>query len=475
MGDSLDGGTTGSLFTDGTASGTTGSAGSTGGLAGATGSGLSGTGGTSGAGPASGSAGTTGRPVGGSTGAQGAKTGPIKVGFLAGDFTALVNAVGGDSDSDVHAPARALVRGLNARGGIAGRKIEASYFTIDGSASDYSSQEQAACQAFTTDNRVEVLIAEGTSFPNVDACMLKAGIAVVAGAVTEGVDATEMRRFPNLFNPNGMGTDRQALALIEQGVKTGWLTSKNKLGVLSSGCPWGPRVYKDVIQPAAKRHGISVQGFDMGCYNGAAAISSYSSAVQSASLQFRGDGVDRVLFNVGTGDAANYVLFTTNADSQGWNPGYLVGSNAVAQGWVQQGVVSKGQAAMTRGSGWIPVIDDLKPKETPEAKACLDIARAGGYAESDVQAAKGPLWLGCDALLPLKRAVEATRGATALAALQPALEGLGSSYRSASTAGSATLLSATRRDGARDAAPFTYKADCNCFVYSAAPSSVGGP
>jgi hypothetical protein len=381
-----------------------------------------------------------------------------------------VKAAGGSGNStDASGLNRAIIKGINARGGLAGRQIEPVFYTVDGSASDYSSQYQAACDTFTRDDKVEVVVGGGAA-DILYSCLLKAGIAVLAGNPTEGTDGEGMRAFPNVFNPPGMATDRQAATLISQSVATGWLTSKNKLGVVVSGCAWGARVYDKVIAPVAKKHGIAIEQFSMGCPTpGSTSLGEYSSAVQSAALQFRGDGVDRVMFAVGHGDAASYVFFTKNADSQRWYPGYLVGTNAVVQGWTASGVVTREQAVNTRGTGWIPVVDSADQVETDATRACVEVAKAGGAPPPPDPATAGNYYMICDSFLPLRAAMEATRGAAGLGALRPALEQLGTSYVAAAAVGGTTRLSADRHDGAGNAAFFAYVPECSCFRYTGSP------
>jgi hypothetical protein len=408
--------------------------------------------------------------TGGTSGTAGeataAKRDPIKVGVITADYGGLVAAVGGGPLPDTAEFPRVLVKGLNARGGLAGRQIEPVYYKIDGSAPDYSTQYQAACDTFTRDDRVEVVIAQD----GIDlfwACLLKAGIPalVISGAVN--TDSTARRAFPNVFQAGGMPVDRIVRAAIEQSAATGWVTSKNKLGVLTSGCAWGTRVYNDIVVPAAKKHGVAVERFALDCPTpGAAALGEYSSAVQSAALQFRSNGVDRVLF-AADNDAAAYVFFTRNADSQRWYPGYLGGEVMGVRGWSNAGVTSKEQAANTRGVSWGPSAVDTPPPDIEARRACLDLAQAGGAPAALDEGNKGLYYGFCDGFLPLRAALERYGGTGGLAALRPALEGLGTSYSSPNVLDGIVELGADRHEGARNATFFAFVAECSCFRHTA--------
>lgn len=375
-----------------------------------------------------------------------------------------------DSGSDAQANNRALVKALNERGGLAGRKINPVFYTIDGSAADATTQEQAACAAFTQDNRVEVSLGGGVG-ETFFACMLKARVPFVSSDPSVGLDTEALSRFPNGFNPPGLNTDRQARAYMETSLSTGWLSNTNKLGVLLSGCPWGPRTYEKIVLSLAKQRGIPTQFYDLGCPRpGVAAVSEGANAVSNAVLRFRSEGVDRVLFLAGTGDASNYVLFTNNAESQGYHPGYIAGSGTLAAAWHAAGVTSEAQAANTCGAGWLPVVDLTERLQSAQAKICDDLARKGGAPEQEQPAG---LRLSCDSFLLLDAALKRSGGSGTLSALRPAIEGLdASAFVSAITTGGATSFGPTKHDGATQVRSYAFESSCRCFRHNAPASAV---
>lgn len=397
-------------------------------------------------------------------GSTGRVTKPIKLGVLGYDFTKLVKSVGGSSSSssDPNAIPKALIKAINARGGLAGRKIEGSYYSVDGTASDYSSQEQAACEQFTRDDRVDVVLGGGSE--NFYACVHKAGLAHINSSPTDGFDSETLRRVPTAFNIIGLATDRQAVALIEQAVKTKWLTKSNKVGLLLTGCPWGARAYEQLVLPRAQRYGFTVEKVEMSCANGTQSVAETTSVVQNAVLQFRGSGVDRVMILAGGGDAAAYLLFTQNAEQQNYRPGYIIGTNAIAQVWHKQGLLDPDQAANTRGSGWVPVVDVHAPQQTKESRACSALARSGGApAEPGGMGQYSPF---CDMFLGLEAGLLRSGGVSDAQAVRGALEGLGTSFISATNITGSTRFTREVHDGAGKAAPFAFLAECKCFRYT---------
>ena len=411
--------------------------------------------------PGGGPGSSTGGSSSGNVGSA-ARPKSISIGLLAADYTKLVASVGGSDPGDPQAANRALVKALNAHGGLAGRHIDPVYYTIDGTQADYSSQEQAACATFTQDHHVEAVVGGGGD-STLYACLLKAGVPILEGGPSEALDETEWRNYPNVFNPPGLAVDRQGAAFMQQSIETGWLTPKNKLGVIHPGCAWGQRSYDQVVVPAAKSHGIVVEDHSLGCpADGAGSLGPSSSEIQSAVLQFRSDGVDRVMILAGNLDAASYVLFTKNADSQHWYPGYIVGSNAVAEGWVAGGVVSTDQAANTREVGWVPIVDVGNPPLTAQLRACDALVESGGAPKASPPGVYGP---SCDSMLVLRAALVSDGGVGGLSALRPAIEALGTSYVGAANINGGIRLAPDRHDGVYLVAMSAYQASCKCFHY----------
>ena len=400
----------------------------------------------------------------GSAGGRTAKA--ISVGFLVLDVAKLVATVGASASSDPQATNRALVKALNARGGLAGRSIEPVYYTIDGSSTDTSSQEQAACAAFTQDHHVEAVVGGGGN-AILYACLLHAGVPIVDAASTEAMDEMEWRKYPNLFAPDALALDRVASSLIEQGVRAGSLSSRNKLGVITRDCSWGTRAFRNVLLPAAQRHGITVVSHSIGCPNdGAGAVSSDGNEMQSAVLQFRAAGVDRVTFLTANDDPACYFLFIKYADSQNWAPRYVVASTAGVTYWWSQGLLSNDQVARTQIVGISPFLDVSKPAAPAAFRSCVALIVAGGGSpppDTSLSSA-GDAWA-CDAVLLLRAGLIHSGGVGGLAALRPAIERLDTSFASAGNIDGASNVAADRHDGVRLVAVSSYDAQCGCLRY----------
>lgn len=423
---------------------------------------------------AAGAGGATGEITPGSQqGVPGRVAKPISVGFLVLDVAKLVATVGANASGDPQATNRALVKALNARGGLAGRKIEPVYYTIDGSATDTSSQQQSACAAFTQDHHVEAVVGGGGN-GILYACLLHAGVPIIDAASTEALDEIEWRKYPNLFAPDALALDRVASSLIDFAVHAGSLSSKNKLGVITRDCAWGTRAFQNVLLPAARRYGISVVSHSIGCPDdGAGAVSSDGNEMQSAVLQFRTAGVDRVTFLTANDDPACYFLFIKYADSQNWTPRYVVASTAGVTYWWSQGLLSNDQVARTQIVGISPFLDVSQPTPPTAFRSCVSLIVAGGGSpppDTSLSSA-GDAWA-CDSVLLLRAGLVSTGGVGGLAPLRSAIERVGTSFASAGNIDGASNVAAARHDGVGMAAVSGYDATCSCLRYITKPQPV---
>jgi hypothetical protein len=399
------------------------------------------------------------------TAGQTARTGPILIGFLYNDFTAAARAAGLSTTDfpDPLADFKALVASVNKQGGLAGREIRPLYYRIDGLTSDYSTSAQAACADFTQDHHVEAVVSVNFTWDNLSTCLTKAGVPQLDGAPWTMHTSSELRQYPGLFWAGSMATDRYTRAVIEQSISAGYLSSKNKLGIVADGCPSSGWTYDHVVAPLLKARGVAVDHIvAFNCVNGAGDVDQIEAGIHSAILKMRTDGVDRVTYLTMVEGVAN-TQFAMGADNQHWYPGYLLSSVGILQ--LQASQIPQSQLVNTRGVGWVPVLDVTKPPQTPRTRECLALNRAGGGEPPTNVGMLGYLYLACDPLLLLRAALVATHGVGGLSSIRAALESMGSGYASVGSLGSQTSFAAGRHDGAADAAPFSYKSGCSCFSY----------
>ena len=428
---------------------------------------------------AGGAGASTARALGGGTigsggGTAAGKSGPIKVGFVVSDYTKAAAAVGfaGGAVSNPQQFFQWLVKYYNAHGGLGGRTIEPVYATVDGASSDYNVASQAACQTLTQDNHVELVLSNLWVNPTLTSCLLSAGVPQFEGT-SEVLNSSQMlAQTPNLFVPAGLTTDREGAALINESVRQGWLTPKDKLGIQYDSCPYDTGAVNGTVVPLLKSLGIpylAIQAFD--CGNGFADVGKFSAGTQNAELQMHGAGVTKVMF-MQQGENGGLVFFSNYAESQGWRPTYLVSSNSLLQSTKSQGEMQKSQMMNVRGVGWYPTVDVDKPPTTAPMHACVqDSIDGGGQTPASLNDLL-TMYAACNAFALGDAALRASGGAGHLPALRDAIERLGTSFVSVTSLGGQTRFGAGRHDGAGAEQPFLYHAQCDCFEYVAQPQPV---
>ena len=446
---------------------------------------------TSSAAPAAGST-SVGRTPSWSTGGQGASTAggmvgtargaiapatgtrrdttPVKVGFevLKGGNAAVSSAFGtpvnfGDGKAEI----TAIVNDVNAHGGIAGRKLEAVEFTQKPTSNDYANDMQAACARFTQDNKVSVVLRAvlgGVTPENYEGCLTNAGVISLEMSYAVG-DNTMLRRHPLMYNVSAPSADRRERAVLTGLARSGYLSSKNTIGVLVEECPESQRAYQNTVVPLARSLGLRITMRTVGCLTGFSGVGAFSAQVQSAVLPFRSAGVDRVTF-VSVWEPLALLFFETAAAHQGWHPAYALSSNAAIGSTV--GEYSNEQLSRMRGIGWAPNSDTGKPPANATSKQCEAMARSQGVTPQtpgDV----GLLRLVCDLFLVYKTAVESAGGRDDPVSLAAGLASASRTYLSAAVLGGRLRLGQGAQNAPTQVAEFAFATSCSCFTYVSRP------
>jgi hypothetical protein len=396
-------------------------------------------------------------------------SGPVTVGFLTTDWSAAAVAAGlGDNPNIVTDPQvafRALVKALNAKGGLGGRRVVPVFHTVNGRGNK-ETEFQAACSAFTQDTHVAVVVSFETQLDTLSSCL---GSKQIAQLDTNEWQRTQLHLNRGYVMVNGLSMERQVAAVFEKSVASGWVTNRSKVGVLTDGCVINVQAYERSLLPRAKAAGVWIERFDAAACTGS--TQDGVRGVQQAALKFRTDGVDRVMYVLEGAEAAAHVLMSQNADKQQWYPGYVLSSGAQLANFASY--LPPGQLPQMHGVGWSPeFFDSIAPASRPAAQkavqaGCLSLLRAGGFNPSRV--VDRYLGLGsCDAVFLLQAALARTGNSTRSAALSAAVASLGTSYVSTTTPLGRTSYGGGRQDGAQLAAAFSFHRDCSCFRYDTA-------
>ncbi|MBV8693108.1 MAG: hypothetical protein JOZ37_06650 [Actinobacteria bacterium] len=390
-------------------------------------------------------------------------TGPLEVGFL-NTKTGNASAFGLNT-GETYAPREvfeALVKAMNAKGGIAGRQLVPVISDTDTASASWDTDFAAACQNFTQDHHVAAVLGYAFGlFASLEGCLAKAGIPHLDGGYAVG-DITTFEQYPLFVGTSHLTDDRRYVLQLKGAVDHGLLTKANKVGLLLDDCPEEVRADKRSTQPYIRSAGINVVATAMmSCTAGATDIGAVANQIQGAVLAFRSKGVDTVV-----AEGVPVVVFSAGAESQSWHPRYLLTSTS--GGAAIEANVPADQAANMYGFGWFPPADvdsANQPPLTPGQQRCLALLKTQGLAPSQYNDFVS-MYTSCEALFLYEAALTATHGNANGRGVVAAIAALGTSYGSVSTLDGRTGFSASRRDAPAEYRPWAWVASCSCFRYS---------
>jgi ABC-type branched-subunit amino acid transport system substrate-binding protein len=395
--------------------------------------------------------------------APGGKLPPIQIGsyYLEGASTALAaQGFAGLVIPDNKPLFDAMVKYLNAHGGLGGRQIQTVWFKyVNGG--DPSTQDAAACQQFTEDHHVYVVIGGISSGAGLlGPCLTRHGVPLI-GANAGGDSRYFAQNHRFIYEPGQASFTRGLSALVSSLQTNGWFTGTHKIGVVQYEGATYDHAVDDGLVASLGRLGLKV--FDRVKYSGAD-NNSIAQGSASAVLKFNTEHIDRVIFMGPGGAAAND--FMSAASTQHYYPLYGVWS---ADSPYILGILSPpDQLANATGIGYQPGLDVASTQDptatTPTGKACLKFWDSVG--QTDHSALNNPLQRAtCDIFSTLLLAVAANPSTTttSTAALEAGYNAVAGSYAPAGT------FSIRFRPGSHDAASgyrrLTYQGSCKCFSY----------
>lgn len=408
-------------------------------------------------------------PASASTVSRVIPNGAIRVGFLNTDIpTKQAQQLGVDTGQsyDPKDWFFALVKNLNKHGGIGGHQIDPVVSNVRPLANSWQTEYERACAELAQDKKVAVVV--GYTFITEDSflnCLTKARIPQVAIAAFEP-DDTQLAGAPFYF---GLGPSKNRdLALLLNGpFNDGFLTPKNKIGIVTGSCAFEVRAMAKTWDPLVKKLGLTEAARQtITCPDGAAQGSTTVQQIQAAVLKFRSAGVDRVYAASGA-----LLFFTQTAENQGYHPGYILDSNT-SGGQVEAQNIPKAQLRNMRGYGWAPFMDVGPPRQLPltaAAKSCFELYKESGLKATKFADFSNAIGI-CDTLLLYKRAVELGTSIDA-ARVASSIEGLGTSFGSAWTYDMKISFGSGRHTGATFYRPWAFVDACSCFNYTRGASN----
>jgi hypothetical protein len=438
-----------------------------------TGAGLQSSGGRASSAPAPGRARASGAPVvpsGGTVRSSAEFTGrgvtksTVYIGLASSDIDSYAKVVGlnGISSGDTEAQTRAIIKDIERRGGLGGRKIELVVHKYSAAQllSDPATANQAACADWTQDHQVFLVFS--LTDPTLLACLKKTNTPLIdAGA---GWDIHGMRIYQHVFSENpdyfllgamlGERYERLATArMVARKYFQKWDTTAGrpgtapmKLGLVMPDVPEG-HLCVQLITNELKKYGIKPAFVVM--------TSSSSGGQEAAVLRFQTEGITHVI--------GASLRFMTTADGQHYYPRYFI---RVAVDTIAETAPAR-QLAGAMAQSLIPANDVGEEQDpgdpSPATTYCKKVMKAAGQH----YAARTELWVMesmCDSFFFVKDAIDAS-GTLTTAGLRSGLESL-RGRPSALTWVSHLGPGPGQHAAGHAMRDILYDAGCSCFKYT---------
>ena len=421
-----------------------------------------------GASKTSGSSGGTGggAPSGGTGVVAGLGPGTISIGVhYNADQAAAYTAFGvkGSAPADEKAEIQAFVSYVNAHGGMGGRKVEPVILGSDEGSGTWSATAQSACDFFTQDHHVFAVLSTARPYADMAYCLAKRKTPVMIeyDYFFDKQAYDDMAGF--LYQPSSLNASRWG-TWIDQLAANGYFDRGARIGLIRYDTKTHTRVSDGTIKPALAAHGLKLTDeIAVSFADSQSGVAAIAQQVGSAILRFRNDRVDHVLF-LGTAGAVPF-FFLPAASAQGYQPRYGLTSNEQPDFLTYNVPASQLHGAVS--AGWFPYRDVPAGRAPANAQGalCEKILRDAGVKEPS-RYALGTAVHKCDNFLFLKAALDRVSQLTP-AALQAAIDGLGTAYASPATF--ATRFAKGRHDGADATRASKFDDGCACFTYVGAP------
>jgi hypothetical protein len=373
---------------------------------------------------------------------------------------------GGDDPGDTRNYYKVALDDVNARGGVLGRKLVAVYHQI--SASDnIDTSQQAACETFTKDHKVLMMFMNGEiSFE----CARKAGILVMG----DGGSGPVYQRFPNLFDPASIRFERLAAVTVTAMVRAGWQKPEpkwptGKIGLIT----WDDNNYKYAMAhgwlPALHQSGLKETDVRyVAVPQSDKSLADASSAISSAVLAFRQEGIDHVFISDGPAGIFRgtglTLLFLQTAKSQQYYPRYGFNTNN-SPGW--SNLPADEEAGMLAVDSFdTESINDQGMAPNPQRERCFALMRKHGLKATEA-VDTGLLAISACEIAWFAEAVLKRAAGTSLPDVIASAESLGTSYRSPYVYG--TRLGPGLHDGDALFRNSRFDDSCSCMRYTSKP------
>ena len=418
-------------------------------------------------------AGTSGTPVAGAEKGRGFDRSTVKIGFsTAEDASSFASSFGlkGLETGDIRAMIEATVADVNRRGGLGGRKVVAVIHNFNTAEllNNPAAAMQAACAAWTQDERVHAVVNPPLVDANLLQCLKKAATPLVyAGMDFPRSYSRLYAEYPDFFNVNAMLGERYDAVAVSRLVARGFFQKwdavngrpgamPTKIGMIVTGDASG------AAYTASMRRELGKAGLRpdvvVSCPT---ELSAGLSCRQAAGLRFKSENVTHVF--------GGSVPFMQQSEQQRYRPRYFLEyqPNTFAQN------VPAEQLSGAMSEAYMPMLDVAQGEDpgppTAASGYCLDVMRKAGQQPSS-RNVQWYMQIACDGLFFVKAALDA-QGGLADGALRPGFERLGTGVPAAMTW--ATRFGPGEHAGVHGLRDLGFDNGCRCFVYAGSTTHTG--
>jgi ABC-type branched-subunit amino acid transport system substrate-binding protein len=278
----------------------------------------------------------------GSSAAGGCK-GSVKLGFsYSSDEQIGLAAVGNPAEAasfgnyaeQQQATIQRAVTDLNHHGGLAGCTVVPVYYDFHSLGVDgFSGESQTECVTFAEDDHVFAVITGALENKTLIACLAQHHVPVFFNSSSynpTGQDFADYRGY--LYQTEGINPWRWA-PFIQMYASAGFFGPGAKVGILLADDGYGTNDYlvNHIWKPELAAMGITPVVFTFPQIESYTNVSSVTTELAAAVLQFKSDGVNRVLTTPDGGDAV--IFFTQVANSQSYDPRYGLSTLSGVAAW----------------------------------------------------------------------------------------------------------------------------------------------
>lgn len=382
-------------------------------------------------------------------------------------------SLGFESDSgDREAHAKAIVRDLNARGGLAGRKVRLVLYDypIPGSIQNGDASAQAACERWTRDQPVFAVVnIPAFGDRTLISCLAKRRTPLISSINGLRPRALYERYKMYLYSPAWPSNERLIPVWIRRLATTGYFrgwdtragqpnSANVRTGLLSIKEGYGSEWTSAMRAELVRNSQVVAATYNCTCH-----ADTISNEMSEAVLKFSQNGVTHVMAQV-----QMLSLFSQTAESQRYRPRYAISSSQIPNRLTNNHPNANAQYNGALGVGHIPTLDvdnARDPGHVSSAQSrCEKIMKAAGQDTTKRRALR-LMVQACDGFNVLRLGIE--RGGLSPQGL---LNGIQEIRSLAPASTFAILFTNGRADGPAAVRDLKFKRDCTCFSYISSDS-----